>query len=125
MPVLGIHMSECCRAQALTPIQMATAATESYPWWPDKLAILHCIAQQEGEMVCTSPMLPPMPDSKERVANARHTRRASSKERPFGRSSSQHSLKFSAIFMHKCAEHINVSGCRIRTTYDGLKRSFV
>ena len=25
------------RTQALTPIQMATAATESYPWWPDIL----------------------------------------------------------------------------------------
>lgn len=27
--------------QALTPIQMATAATESYPWWPDILAMLN------------------------------------------------------------------------------------
>ncbi len=26
-----------CDLQTLTPIQMATAATESYPWWPDIL----------------------------------------------------------------------------------------
>ena len=49
----GLMPSSGCLAQALTPIQMATAATESYPWWPDKLAILYCIAQQEGETVRT------------------------------------------------------------------------
>jgi len=63
---IGAILLRCCRlAQALTPIQMATAATESYPWWPDKLAILHCIAQQEGETVRTvaSPLRMAIPAS--------------------------------------------------------------
>ena len=68
MDRLPAILLRCCRlAQALTPIQMATAATESYPWWPDKLAILHCIAQQEGETVRTAARSCRVPNQQGRV----------------------------------------------------------
>mmetsp|Transcript_9380 Transcript_9380/g.28197 ORF Transcript_9380/g.28197 Transcript_9380/m.28197 type:complete len:660 (-) Transcript_9380:1506-3485(-) len=42
---LQLELATTFFSQALTPIQMATAATESYPWWPDILAMLTCATE--------------------------------------------------------------------------------
>jgi hypothetical protein len=42
---LQLELSTTFFSQALTPIQMATAATESYPWWPDILAMLNAACE--------------------------------------------------------------------------------
>lgn len=60
--LLPVHFSaqpaltevRCLAAQALTPIQMATAATESYPWWPDILAMLNAACDGAALESCRS-----------------------------------------------------------------------
>lgn len=44
-PFLKVSQHSAMLLQALTPIQMATAATESYPWWPDILAMLNAACE--------------------------------------------------------------------------------